>query len=70
MNKYNNLKFLKKTKAMKPHICNNCGQNIEKRGIYYKESVGKVNAPSLKLRGFCVECYQERGDRLLVIGSF
>lgn len=68
MSKYDSLKFLKETKAIKPHDCNKCGRDIEKNEIYYKESVGKVNAPGLMLKGFCVKCYKEYGDKLLTVG--
>lgn len=65
MSKYDSLKFLKETKARKSRLCDKCGRSIESGGIYYKESVGKVNAPGLILRGFCVECYQEDSNKLL-----
>ncbi len=65
MSKYDSLKFLKGTKARNSRVCDKCGQNIKKGEIYYKESVGKVNAPGLTLKGFCARCYQEHGDKLL-----
>ena len=65
MSKYDSLKFLKETKARNPRMCDKCGQNIVKGETYYKESVGKVNAPGLMLGGFCARCYQEHGDKLL-----
>lgn len=67
MSKYDDLKFLKETKARNPHICNKCGQNIRTGEIYYKESIGKINAPGLMLRGFCPKCHQEDGDKLLTL---
>ena len=68
MSKYDNLKFLKETKARNSRVCDKCGQIIESGQIYRKESVGKVNAPGLKLRGFCAKCYQEYGDKLIAVG--
>ena len=67
MSKYDNLKFLKETKARKPHLCDKSGQIIENGKIYQRESMGKVNVPGLKLRGFCVKCYQEHGDKLIAV---
>ncbi len=65
MSKYDDLKFLKETKARNFRICDRCAQIIESGQIYYKESVGRVNVPGLTLRGFCVKCYQEHGEGLL-----
>jgi hypothetical protein len=65
MSKYDGLKFLKETKARKSRPCNKCGRSIESGETYYKESIGKVNAPGLILRGFCVECHQEYSNKLL-----
>ena len=64
MNKYDSLKFFKETKARNPHHCDKCDQNIEKGEVYWKESVGKVNAPGLMLRGFCAKCYQQYSNQL------
>ena len=65
MSKYNNLKFLKETKARISHICYNCRAEINKGEIYYPESIGRVNAPGIKLKKFCRKCYEKRGDELL-----
>ena len=65
MNKYNSLIFLKETKARISHTCNECGQVIKDGEIYYTESIGKVNAPGIKLKKFCKSCYQKYGDKLL-----
>ncbi len=56
MSKYDALKFLKETKARIPHACENCSEEIKKGEIYYPESIGRVNAPSIKLRKFCKKC--------------
>lgn len=67
MSKYDNLKFLKETKARIPHTCYNCGNEINKGEIYYPESIGRVNAPGIKLRKFCKKCYAKHGEELLGI---
>jgi len=56
MSKYNSLKFLKETKARISHICDGCGEEIKKSEIYYPESIGRVNAPGIKLKKFCYKC--------------
>lgn len=65
MSKYNALKFLKKTKARIPHVCESCAQEIRKGDIYYRESIGRVNAPGIQLRNFCMKCYEKHGENLL-----
>jgi len=65
MSKYDSLKFLKETKARIPHICERCGAGIEKGKIYYTESLGRVNAPGVKLKKYCKGCYQMHGNDLL-----
>jgi len=64
MSKYEALKFLKETKARTWHTCDNCGGEIEKGEVYYAESIGRVNAPHIKLRKFCQKCYEKQGDSL------
>ena len=65
MSKYDALKFLKKTKARIQHICESCNREINKGEIYYSESIGRVNAPGVKLRKFCNNCYEKHGNKLL-----
>lgn len=65
MTKYDNLKFLKETKARVAHDCNKCGEQIKSGEIYYPESIGRVNAPGIKLKKFCKNCYKEHGNDLL-----
>ena len=65
MSKYNTLKILKKTKARISHLCNKCNKEIQSGEIYYAESIGKINAPGIKLRKFCVICYHKYGGDLL-----
>jgi hypothetical protein len=67
MSKYNNIKFLKETKARISHTCDNCGYEIEKGELYYPESIGRVNAPGIKLRKFCKNCYEKHGEKLLAV---
>jgi len=61
MSKYDILKFLKKTKARYLYICENkkCRKEIKEGEFYYKESIGMVNAPRIKLKKFCYECGEE-----------
>ena len=61
MSKYDSLKFLKKTKARYFYICENekCRKEIKAGEFYYKESIGMVNAPRIKLKKFCYECGKE-----------
>ena len=66
MSKYNSIKFLKKTKARISHICEYCNQEIKKGEIYYPESIGRINALGVKLRKYCIKCYEKYGDKLLI----
>ena len=68
MSKYNGLKFLKPTKARVSHVCDNCGGEINKGEIYYPESIGRVNAPGVRLGKFCRKCFEKEGEELLRIG--
>ena len=56
MTKYESLKFLKETKARIAHICCSCGTEIRTGEIYYAESIGKVNAPGIRLEKYCYDC--------------
>jgi len=60
MSKYDALKFLKETKARLPHACESCGKEIKKGEIYYRESIGRVNAPGIRLKKFCRKCYEKQ----------
>lgn len=56
MSKYDNVKFLKETKARNLYICERCGLEIKVGETYYKESIGKINAPGIKFKKFCYKC--------------
>ena len=56
MSKYDSLKFLKETKARFVHICDKCEEEIKKGEIYFRECIGKVSAPGIKLKKFCHKC--------------
>ncbi len=65
MSKYDNLKYLKETKARKSRACDKCVREIEKDETYFKESIDRVNIIGMKLRGFCDKCFREQGDKLM-----
>ena len=67
MGKYNSLKFLKETQARVLHTCDNCEEEIRPGKIYYRESIGRTNAPGIKLKRFCRNCYKKDGDKLLIL---
>ena len=58
MSKYDDIKFLKETKARISHICDKCGKEIDKGEIYYPESTGRIRTIGIQLRKFCKKCYQ------------
>jgi hypothetical protein len=59
MSKYDNIKFLKETKARNLYTCERCGAEIKIGEIYYKESIGRINAPGINLKKFCNKCSKE-----------
>jgi len=65
MGKYNQLKFLKKTKARVNHICSNCGKEIESGSFYYAETIKDKFLHSLHAKKFCKNCYEKFGDKLI-----
>jgi len=69
MSKYNNLKYLKKTKARVDHICENCGKLILPEQEYYRETIDDKFLHSLHSKSFCSKCYEEHGESLLKIKS-
>lgn len=65
MGKYDQLKFLKKTKARVNHYCSNCGKEIRSGSYYYVETVRDKFLHSLHPKKFCAECYGKYGDKLI-----
>jgi len=65
MGKYNQLKFLKKTKARVNHMCDQCGKEIASNNFYFKEIVRDKFLHSLNAKKFCVECYEKFGENLI-----
>lgn len=65
MSKYNQLKFLKKTKARVNHVCDKCGREIESNSYYYKEALQDKFLHSLHAKKFCAECYEKFGEILI-----
>ena len=57
MGKYNQLKYLKKTKARVTHECSHCEETILAGDYYYKEALRDAFLQSLNARSFCVKCY-------------
>jgi len=65
MNKYNQLKYLKKTKARVNHACLYCGKEIKSKSYYYVETIRDKFLFSLHPKKFCAECYRKYGDKLI-----
>jgi hypothetical protein len=65
MGKYNQLKFLKETKARVNHICSKCGKEIESGSFYYAETIKDKFLHSLHAKKFCKNCYEKFGDKLI-----
>ena len=65
MNKHNELKFLKETKAGVPHVCNKCERAIPVGETYYSETLKDKFLQSLHRKKFCKECYEKFGNDLL-----
>ena len=65
MGKYNQLKYLKKTKARVRHQCAYCGGTILPGEYYYREVIHDRFLQSLHSRSFCVKCYEQHGETLL-----
>ena len=57
MNKYEEAKRLKLTKARVPRTCDRCRVVIEKGAEYFRESLGSLaKPPGLSLGSYCVAC--------------
>jgi len=57
MRKYEDLKYLKKTKARVNHRCSECGKEIEKGSYYFIEAMQDGFLQSLHAKKFCVDCH-------------
>jgi len=67
LGKYNQIKYLKKTKARTVHQCDMCNGTIEPGEYYYAETQKDKFLHSLHAKRFCSRCYEKYGDRLLSI---
>jgi len=56
MGKYNQLKYLKKTKARVNHICSKCEKEIELGSFYYAERFRDKFLHTIYPKRFCAEC--------------
>jgi hypothetical protein len=66
MSKYNQLKYLKKTKARTVHQCAKCEEIISVGEYYYKEALTDEFLQFLHGRSFCINCYEKFGETLLM----
>jgi len=67
LGKYDQNKYLKKTKARTVHQCNQCNCTIEPEEYYYAETQKDKFLQSLHAKRFCSKCYEKFGDQLLSI---
>lgn len=65
MGKYNQLKYLKKTRARVNHQCSYCGGTILAGEYYYREAIRDKFLQSLHAKSFCPKCYEQHGEALL-----
>lgn len=65
MSKYEELKYLKPTKARVAHACSNCNGAINKGDTYYSEKLRDTFLHSLHEKKFCTGCYEKFGIALL-----
>jgi len=57
MNKYENAKILRPTKARKQALCESCGTPIEKGQQYFRECIGPMaKPPNVQLKSYCLPC--------------
>ena len=69
MGKYDELKYLKKTKARVNHQCNQCEVTIVAGDYYYRETEEDRFLQSLHARSFCTRCYEQFGTSMLKKGK-
>lgn len=67
MSKLDKIKFLKLTKSRGQHLCNKCGNKINKGEHYYSEKLHDKFLHSLHLKKFCSNCFLTSGEKLLDI---
>lgn len=65
MSKFEELKYLKPTKARVSHLCNNCHNTINIGDTYYSEKLRDRFLHTLHEKKFCSECYNKSGNHLL-----
>lgn len=67
MSKYDNLSFLKQTKARVEHICSICGEIIVPGEIYWKENLQDKFLHNLHAKKYCDICYKEHLENKRII---
>lgn len=67
LGKYDQTRYLKKTKARTIHQCDMCNAKIELGEHYYAETQKDRFLHSLHAECFCSKCYEKYGDELLSI---
>jgi len=65
MGKYNQFKYLKKTKARTEHQCASCSRIISAGEYYYKEAMRDRLLQVINAKCFCSNCYEKSGNELL-----
>jgi len=65
MSKYNELKYLKKTKSRFNHQCSRCKEIIIAGDYYYKESLKDARLQLPNAESFCAKCYEQFKESLL-----
>lgn len=66
MGKYDNFKFLKRTKARVEQQYRKCGQLIKVGDFYYVEELKDRFLHSLHRKKFCCDCYRKHGEKLIL----
>ncbi|MBM4273709.1 MAG: hypothetical protein FJ134_04485 [Deltaproteobacteria bacterium] len=59
VSKYDCLKILKMTKAIKFHFCSNCDKEIIPGEYYYKENIKDKYIHALNLKNYCTSCFDK-----------
>jgi len=67
LGKYDQIRYLKKTKARTLHKCDMCNETITSGEYYYKETQKDKFLHSLNAKCFCSKCYNKYGERLFSI---